>query len=201
MAIACAPPTAVSAATAKLHILGAQDTMDRVLYGTHDMLVVDGGTAAGVQIGARFYVRRANRFGGIPDGTAVTAAWVTIVAVNDSTAIANIEHLCGPILRDDYLEAFVAPAEPVAAERDGAAGDPDFASLGHIIIGSEQRSIVGAGDFALIDRGTEQGVATGSRFAVYSDIGIQGMPLSSIGEAVVVLGGRDHLAGAHHAVA
>ncbi len=184
-AIACAPPTISAEMDAKLHILGAQDTVDRDLYGTGDLLVVDGGTAAGVQIGERFYVRRANVFGGTPDGTVVTSAWVSIVAVNDSTAIASIDHLCGPILRRDYLEAFVPPAAPPGAERADDAGEPDFGAMGKIVIGNERRSIVGAGDFALIDRGAEQGVQTGSRFAVYRNVG-QGLPLSSIGEAVVV---------------
>ncbi|HEY2150226.1 MAG TPA: hypothetical protein VGH34_05425 [Vicinamibacterales bacterium] len=184
-AIACAPPTNNAGMAAKLHVLGAQDTMDRVLYGTGDLLVIDGGTGADVQIGERFYVRRANEFGGIPDGTAVTSAWVTIVAVNETTAIASIEHLCGAILRRDYLEAFVPPAAPSGSDHADDAGDPDFGAMGKIVIGSERRSIVGAGDFALIDRGTEQGVAAGSRFAVYRNVG-QGLPLTSIGEAVVV---------------
>ncbi len=184
-AIACAPPTVSADLDAKLHILGAQDTVDRDLYGTGDLLVVNGGTAAGVQIGERFYVRRANVFGGTPDGTAVTAAWVSVVAVNDSTAIASIDHLCGPILRRDYLEAFVPPVAPAGADHADDAGDPDFGAMGTIVVGSERRTIVGAGDFALIDRGTEQGVEAGSRFAVYRNVG-QGLPLSSIGEAVVV---------------
>ncbi len=184
-AIACAPPTIGAEMDAKLHILGAQDTVDRDLYGTGDLLVVNGGTAAGVQIGERFYVRRANTFGGMPDGTALTAAWVSIVAVNETTAIANIDHLCGAILRRDYLEAFVPPAAPPGSDHADDAGDPDFGAMGKIVIGSERRSIVGAGDFALIDRGTEQGVEAGSRFAVYRNVG-QGLPLSSIGEAVVV---------------
>jgi len=41
----------------------------------------------------------------------------------------------------------------------------------------------------LIDRGADQGVAPGARFAVYRDVHA-GVPLSSVGEAVVVSIGK-----------
>jgi hypothetical protein len=45
---------------------------------------------------------------------------------------------------------------------------------------------MGAGDFVLIDRGSDQGVAPGARFALYRDVKMTGMPLASLGEAVVI---------------
>ena len=38
----------------------------------------------------------------------------------------------------------------------------------------------------LIDRGTEQGMTPGTRFAIFRDIGAAGMPLASIGEGIVI---------------
>ena len=193
-AIACAQPTAADGPRAHaLHVIGAQDVVPRTLFGSRDLLVLDGGTSAGVQLGQRFFVRRANRFGASADEpfhTAVTAALVSIVAVNESTAVANVDHVCGPILQMDYLEVYTRPAVPEGADRDDAPGEPDFASLGHIVGGDAQRRIVGAGDFALIDRGTAQGVAAGARYAVYRDVGVPGMPLASIGEAVIISTGQ-----------
>jgi hypothetical protein len=195
MAVACAPPTSVDGPPAHaLHVIGAQDVVARSLYGTRDLLIIDGGTGAGVQLGQRFYVRRTNHFGVSRDEqyqTAVTAGWINVVAVNESTAIANIEHVCGPILQDDYLEAYTAPSLPPGADRDDPSGEADFSSLGRIVVGNEQRSIIGAGDFALIDRGADQGITAGARFSVYRDIGVAGMPLASIGEAIVVSTGQN----------
>ena len=71
-------------------------------------------------------------------------------------------------------------------ERDEAPGQPDFSNLGHIVSGNEDRMVVGPGDFALIDWGEAQGLAPGARFAIYRDIGVNGLPLTSVGEGVVV---------------
>ena len=38
-----------------------------------------------------------------------TTGWLRIVAVNDTTAIAQIEHVCDGVIAGDYLEPFVAP--------------------------------------------------------------------------------------------
>jgi len=193
-AVACSlPPSFTGPPANALHVIGAQDSMPRALFGPRDLLVVDGGTKAGVQLGQRFFIRRTNHFGRRDDhfaNGARTAGWISVVAVNESTAIAVVDHVCGPILQMDYLEPFVAPVVPEGADRDEAPGEPDFTSLGRILVGNEQRETAGAGDFALIDRGAEQGVAAGARFSVYRDIGVPGMPLASIGEAVIVSTGQ-----------
>jgi len=42
------------------------------------------------------------------------------------------------------------------------------------------------GDFALIDRGAEHGMAPGARVALYRSVGVSGMPLAAVGEAIVI---------------
>ena len=129
LAVACAPPpTFDPPAGEPLRIVGAQDSIPRTEFGTRDLIVVNGGTAAGVQLGQQFYVRRPNRFG-MYDSTqrqgSRTVAWIRIVAANESTSIATFEHLCGPVGTGDYLEPFVAPVVPAGADRDEAPGEPD----------------------------------------------------------------------------
>ena len=64
IAVACAPPPTFEVpAGNKLRIIGTQDTVPRSEYGTGDLLMVNGGTEAGVSLGQQFFVRRANRFG------------------------------------------------------------------------------------------------------------------------------------------
>jgi len=190
IAVACAPPPTFEVPAANvLRVIGVQDTMPRAEYGTRDLLVVNGGTAAGLQLGQQFYVRRANRFGLDEKGRrrgARTGGWIRIVAVNESTAIASFEHICGPVAQGDYLEPFVAPAVPAGADRDDAPGDPDFTLMGQIVAGNENRNDMGAGDFVLIDRGSEQGMVPGTRLALYRDIKVAGMPLAGLGEAIVI---------------
>src|SRR4051812_28964093 len=86
--VACAPPAVFDAIPEHpLRVLGAQDTEPRSLFGNHDLLVVGGGTAAGVQLGQQFFLRRPITFGGKALRGVKTIAWVRVVAINDTTAI------------------------------------------------------------------------------------------------------------------
>jgi len=95
----------------------------------------------------------------------------------------------------DYLEPFVMPVVPDGADRDETPGEPDFTSLGRIVGGNENRQNAGAGDFVLIDRGLDDGVVPGARFAIYRDLGVAGMPLSTVGEAIMITIGRNMAVG------
>jgi hypothetical protein len=194
--VACAPPPSFDAEPDHApHIIGGQDTAPRSVFGGADLLVLDSGTNAGLQLGQQFFVRRANSFGmyryrPAHHRGAKTLGWVHVVAVNEATAIAQIDHTCGDLLTGDYLEPYVAPVVPAGAESAEVTGEPDFGALGHIVNGVEDRTTFGGGDFALIDRGTEQGVMPGQRFAIYRDLHKGGLPLVSVGEAIVVSTGN-----------
>src|SRR6185295_10456338 len=129
--IACAPPPTLAADPDKApRIVGSQDTSPRTVFGGSDLLVLDGGTKAGLQLGQQFFVRRANSFGmyrfqPAHHRGAKTLGWVHVVAVNEATAIAQIDHTCGDLLAGDYLEPLVAPAVPATAESTDTSGEPD----------------------------------------------------------------------------
>ena len=193
--IACAPPPSNDGAPGNaLHIVGSQDPEPRALFGTRDLLVLDGGTEVGVQLGQEYFIRRSNAFfgttGGLRQTGSRTVGWIRVVAVNETTAIAVVDHACGAIIQMDYLEPFVMPVVPDGAEHDDMSGEPDFTSLGRIVGGNENRQTAGAGDFVLIDQGRDHGVVPGSRFAIYRDLGVDGMPLTTVGEVVMVTIGR-----------
>jgi hypothetical protein len=194
-ALACAPPASIeSAAPDALRIIGAQDATTRTTYGPPDLLVVGGGSQAGVQLGQQFFIRRPVRFGtggSRHPGSIRTVGWIRITSVNDTTAIATIEHVCDAILHNDYLAPFVMPTLPADAERVEATGELDFTSLSRVMVGNENRGTAGTGDFMLMDRGGGQGITAGKRFAIYRDVGVFGMPLAALGEAVVVNVGKD----------
>jgi hypothetical protein len=193
LAIACAPPPTLSGAPEHaLHIIGTQDSVPRTAFGGRDLIVLDGGTEAGVQLGQQFFVRRANRFGMYGPGRgrgATTVGWLHVVAVNDSTAIAQVDHTCGALIASDYLEPYFPPLVPAGIDGGDTTGEPDFGDLGRVINGSEGRTTFGGGDFALIDRGSDHGVTAGQRFSIYRDMRQPGVPLASIGEAVVISAG------------
>ena len=58
--------------------------------------------------------------------------------------------------------------------------------LAQIVAGDEDRRTAGAGDFMLIDWGADHGVTPGTRLAIYRDVRTPGLPLASVGDAVVI---------------
>lgn len=205
IARACAPPPAFAdGRVPRLRIAGAQDTVARGVYDDHDLLIVSGGTASGVQLGEQYFVRRsfrapnyANRFG--VKHPIHTAGWVRIVATNDGTSIALVEHACDAIASGDYLEPFTAPAAPEQAPAAERPSNLDFGATGRVMFGEDERAVVAPGGYLFINRGSAQGVASGARFAVYRDVKkfvpqigrmrSAGLPLAAVGEAVVVSSG------------
>jgi hypothetical protein len=187
--VICAPRPSFDGAPADaLRIIGSQDTMPRALFGNRDLLVIGGGTAAGVQLGQQFFIRRTNTApGGHTPRGARTLGTLRVVAVNDSTAIGLVDHVCNGIVVTDHLEPYVEPSVSAAeAQRDEPASQPDFSNLGRVVAGNDDRDTIGTGDFALIDWGEAQGLTPGARFAIFRDVGVKGLPLTSVGEGVVI---------------
>ena len=189
IALACAPPVDTAGpGNEALRLMAAQDPIKHTVFGNRDLVVVSGGTNAGVQLGQEYFVRHSGRsmmdMGYHASPAIRTAGWVRIVAVNDTMAIASVDHTCIEMTANDYLEPYVAPAA-VAAETD-AVGEPDFTSLARVTSAGYDRQIAATGDFAIIDRGVDKGVTPNMRFAIYRDIGPRGAPLTAIGEAIVI---------------
>ena len=199
IAVACGAPVMAEGPKVDhaFHVIGAQDTNPRTTYDNRDLLVVDAGTSTGVQIGQEYYVRGMARlmplpYLGAPATPSIrTAGWIRIVAATERTSIAQVVHSCGVIFQGDYLEPYKTPNVPAGADRDDPSGEPDFAALGHVVSGPEDHRTAAAGEFVLIDRGSEQGVTPGARFAVYRNLAVTGMPLAAVGELVVVEVGRN----------
>ncbi len=195
IAVGCAlPPQPVVAGPTTFHVIGSQDPAARSDFTNRDMLVIDAGTAKGVDVGQRYFVRRAldTPYTG-ERGVLHTSGWLRIVAANETRAIASVDQVCSYIRAGDFLEPFVAPVLPADVSAIDRSVEPDFKNMGRVVFGDREHDSVGAGDFVLIDRGTEQGLATGSRLAIYRDVkpwrgdyGTAPLPLTAIGEGVVV---------------
>jgi hypothetical protein len=198
-ALSCAPPPRLAPTTpTNLRLAGSLDVSPRGAFGPRDLLIVSAGTEAGVSVGQRYFVRRANANGAMSSGKYTTAqratetlGWIRIVSVNDTTSVATVDHACNVMAEGDYLEPFAAAAVPAALASSTAMGPLDFSAPGHIVFGDGERSSIGVGEFALIDRGTKSGTTVGSRFAVYRDLRVADLPLTSVGEAVVISEAED----------
>jgi hypothetical protein len=188
--VKCAVGSTSEAAPADaFRIIGSQDTVPRGIYDKHDLLLINGGSARDLHVDQRFFIRRSAAFGErrVAGPRAVaTTGWLRLIAVNDTTAIARVEFACSAIHQGDYLEPYVEPILPVGIDKTDASGQPDFSAAAHVLFGEEERHSGGVGDFLVIDAGTTRGLESGSRLAIYRQLPIGDLPLSPIGETIVV---------------
>jgi hypothetical protein len=203
IALACAPGPAGEPPPGAPRLLGSQDTRPHALLDPRDLLVVGGGTQAGLQLGQQFFIREApsagpGRYGGAPYmgraahfTVSTTVGWLRIVALSEATAIGAVDHVCGAIFTNDVLVPFEAPSVPADSERDEESGDLDFGSMARVRAAPENHVSAAPGEYVVIDRGRDQGIEPGARLALYRDVRVPGMPLAALGEAIVMSSGTN----------
>jgi hypothetical protein len=156
-------------------------------YGPGDVLVVETGGAAGLQPGQEYLVRRLPmRFGSRRPSakhpaTVHTAGAVQIVAVEPATATAIVLRACDAMLPGDYLE----PPAPSPDEPAHVAGEVRYDDLATVLTGDEDRNIAGTGEFMVIDRGANRGVAAGDAIMILREKK-PSVPLVEVGEGAVL---------------
>jgi len=166
--LACAPRLEYEAPTASLIITGGQDSFIRYTYGPGDLITINGGMQNGIEVGQEYYVRRPQS--GRSDisrsnpATIRTVGWVRVYAVDETMSLVTVSHACDTINVGDYLEPFSVPEVPVA---DTNPAKPQRGNYGRVMIGTDRRTSFGAGDFFLMDHGSDQGISLGDRVIVY----------------------------------
>lgn len=166
--LACAPRLVPEAPTPSLVITGGQDSFTRYSYGPGDLITINGGSDNGIDVGQEYFVRRVQGGRGsispANPATIRTAGWVRVYAVDKTMSLVTVSHACDTLNVGDYLEPFALPEVPVA---DANPAKPQRDNYGRVMSGTDRRTSFGTGDFFLVDRGTDQGVAVGDRFIVY----------------------------------
>lgn len=187
--MACAPFLTYTGPTSALHLIASQDPTNRLLLAQGQTLVIDAGSAAGLETGQEYFVRRlSKRFGARgPDKnhpvSVHTLGWIKVLTTAETLSTAQAVFACDGMLPGDYLEPFVAPA---SLDDPAPAGQVQYSNLAEVLRGDEDRDIAGAGEFTTIDRGSDHGVQVGQRFVVLRDKK-GGAPLVEIGEGLVTL--------------
>jgi hypothetical protein len=155
---------------------------------TRGLVVIPRAPEDGLAVGQRFVAQRlrgdTRSFPrpGEGYGDLRVSGFLTITALDDINALANIDLACDSVETGDFLEPYTEVALPTAAS---APMVPDFGDRANILFGADNRSLFGDGDMFSIDRGTLHGVAAGQRFAIYRDLH-NGMPLAYLADVVAL---------------
>jgi hypothetical protein len=188
LTLACAPAIAYQMPDMPLRVTGGQDSFIRRNYAPGDLITINAGTRNGIEVGQEFYVRRvqtANRQAASPrtPGSIRTAGWLRVYAVDETMSLATIEHACDSIEVGDYLEPFALPQMPVVSVDKPKAERDNYA---RVMPGTDRRINFARGDFFVINRGANQGIAPGAQFVVYRDKRVDQNFLYELGEAIAV---------------
>jgi hypothetical protein len=188
LALACAPRLAFDVPDQSLRLTGGQDGFKRRSYAPGDLVTINAGTLNGIEPGQEYYVRRlqveANqRPSRETPGSVRTAGWIKVYAVDEELSLATVVHACDTLDVNDYLEPFTLPVMPtVSAEKI----KPQRDHYGLILFGIDFRRSFAKGDFFIVNRGSDHGVAPGDRFVIYRDNKQPENFLFDLGEAVAV---------------
>ena len=177
----------------RLVIKGPHTTDGRTAMSRGDLLIINRTPDDGLAIGQRYisqrlaisdpkmYPRPGEGYGDVR-----VTGWITITAIDEFNALAEINLACTTIESGDFLEPFAEIALPSTASE---SVKPDFSDRANFLFGVDSRVMFANGDVASIDRGTVNGVVAGNRYAIYRDFH-NGLPLVHVGEAVVMSAGE-----------
>jgi hypothetical protein len=170
LSMACAPTLAFEAPSPSLLITGGVDSFLRHSYGPGDLITINAGTDNGIEVGQEYFVRRVQQGrSGISranPATVKTSGWVRVYAVDKTMSLVSVSHTCDILNVGDYLEPFVLPRIPVA---DANPPRPQRENYGHVMLGTDRRTVFSKDDFFVIDRGSDHGVTLGERVIIYRD--------------------------------
>jgi hypothetical protein len=184
----CAPTSRYDMPDQSLRVTGGQDTGKRRSYFPGDFVTISGGKENGIEPGQEYIVRRlqmqANQRPSHETPANIrTSGWIKVYAVDDQLSLATIVHACDSIDVHDYLEPFVMPVAPKLSTEKAK---PQRDNYGVILFAADYRQALGKGDFFMVNRGSDHGVAPGDRFVVYRDKKMAENFLYDLGEAVAV---------------
>jgi hypothetical protein len=185
--LACAPMSLPAPPAAALRVIAGK-TPGRFLFGPGDGVVINAGTAQGIQRGQQYFVRRYVRDKFTPavadfiPHSVHTVGWVTIVDAKDDLAVATVTHACDGVIEGDYLEPYVNPVFPAAS----GGGAPDFEHPGRLVMSDEKRQSGAAGSLMLMNRGTDHDVRAGQAVTIFRATMNGAGPMFEVGQGTIL---------------
>jgi hypothetical protein len=188
LSLACRPTLVYEAPPTPLRITGSQESFRHQSFAPGDLITINAGSDNGIEVGQEFYTRRPVPVARRPisrenPATIRTTGWIRVWAVDKDMSLATITHACDSLELNDYLEPFEVPTVPaISADKP----KPQKGNYGRVVVGNDNRASFGRGDYFVVDRGSDHGVAVGAQFVVYRDKQEPGNFLFELGEAVAV---------------
>lgn len=156
----------------------------RTIFGKGDEVVVDAGSADGIEVGRNLVVRRQYRAENRAAETRgeQTTGLVQIASVGEKKSMAVVVHTCSEVMQGDYLTSF----NPEVRKKAEPVGLPSFGNAIRILFSDADHMLGAPRRLMVIDRGSAHGMQAGQRLTLFRDDPRHIAPPYVIGEAVVV---------------
>lgn len=165
-------------------IRAVRDDAKRQLYTQGDLLMIDGGTQTGLEVGHNYVARRMYRVRGTArDMTLEHAAGVVqVVAADERAAKAVVVYACDVLMRGDVLASF----QPESARSPEPFGTPAFDDAARIVVADSGQQLGAPRRLMVIDRGTDADLHVGQTLTLFRREGSEQLTASVVGAAVIV---------------
>ena len=168
-------------------IFGSEEGEAKDNLSTGDVVYLNRGLRDGINPGEMYYSQRRFESPGYNNKFTERTSWLTILAVQEKTSMAEITQACAPVLIGDYLTPYEPIPVPLLSNQPAPTRmAPETGRMrGEIVVALEDQVTLGAGYLVSINLGEEDGVVPGNLFTifryVYSDA-----PRKVLGELAVL---------------
>ncbi len=178
-----------------LVLIGSEQGSEKVALAERDFVYLNKGSNAGVKAGEIYSIQHVayplrHPVSGKKLGTKIeTSGWLTVILVEENSAIAVVEQSCADIHAGDYLRPFEKVNVPLVVKRSVSTRlTPHSGKLNQYVVDiAGNATIAGEGQMVLLDAGSEAGVAPGNVFSVYRiNYPTVPTPRNVVGEVTVV---------------
>jgi hypothetical protein len=172
----------------RLKVIGSEEGPGgKIALATGDIVYINGGTDDGVSPGDMYYVqRRTKKVSG--GWNILRTGWVTVLATQERSAIAEITQACIDVHMEDYLLPFEQIPVPLIPTRREVATrlTPETGKIrGEIVASIEEVLTLGQGNLVGLNVGEQDGVIPGNIFTIFRYL-YKGVQRKMLGELVIL---------------
>lgn len=175
-------------------IFGTEEGERKIGYANGDIVYLNRGTRDGISPGDQYYTQRSVDFSSGTGGHFIRrTGWVTVIAVQEETATAEVTQACMDVQVDDYLKPFEPIPVPLLPNQPPADRlTPETGRMrGRIVASLDDIVSLGEGLLVTVDVGDEDGVVPGNVFTIFRYV-YPNAPRKMLGELAILTVQENH---------
>ena len=168
-------------------IFGSEEGEAKYNLSTGDVVYLNRGSRDGISPGEMYYSQRRFESPGSNNTFTERTSWLTILAVQEKTSMAEITQACAPVLIGDYLTPYEPIPVPLLSNQPVPTRmTPETGRMrGEIVVALDDQVTLGEGYLVSINLGEEDGVVPGNLFTIFRYV-YADAPRKVLGELAVL---------------